>query len=53
MYQSIVASGLQKLGGQVSGSDFPAVKASVSPVEGVFSPYFNVTDVTLTKKKQE
>ena len=35
MYQSIVASGLQKLGVQVSGSGVPAVNVSGSPVEGV------------------
>ena len=35
MYHSIVASGLQKLGIQVSGSDVPAVNVSVLPVEGM------------------
>ena len=53
MYQSIVASGLQKLGVQVSSLGVPAVKYSVSPVEGIFSPYFNVTDVTLTKNRNK
>ena len=35
MYQSIVASGLQKLGVQVSGLDVPAVNVSVSPAIGM------------------
>ena len=37
IYQSIVASGLQKLGVQVSGSDVPAVNVSMSPVDGVLA----------------
>ena len=51
MYQSIVASGLQKLGVQVSGLGVPAVNVSGPPVEGMYSPYFNVTDVTLTENR--
>ena len=35
MYQSIVASGLHKLGVQVSGLGVPAVNVSISPVESV------------------
>ena len=53
MYQSIVASGLQKLGVQVSGLGVPAVNVSGLPVEGMFSPYFNVTDVTLTENRNK
>ena len=35
MYQSIVDSGLHKLGVQVNGSGVPAVNVSISPVEVV------------------
>ena len=53
MYHSIVASGLQKLGVQVSGSDVPAVNVSVPLVEGVLPGYFNSTDVTLTENRNK
>ena len=53
MYQSIVASGLHKLGVQVSGSGVPAVNVSISPMEGVLSLYLNVTDVTLTENRNK